>query len=129
MATITYQTLSEEVKQNIRWKKYSLEELTQLHELVKTQYAEKKVGFRRLLIVFTIIMVFMVVMTYMSMSKMPNVNMTVMAGTMGVMVVACLLVLMFLKSLMVDKVRNQFISLIKHYYPQYVTQFGKDTFK
>jgi len=68
-------------------------------------------------------------MTYMSMSKIPNANMTVMAGTMGVMVIACLLVLMFLKSLMVDKVRNQFVSLIKQYYPQYATQFGKDTFK
>ena len=125
MATVYYESLSPEIKKGMKEMRFSADELEVLYAKIMTRRAELMKGFKRAAIMLGVIGVLMAAMTVMSMGKVPNAD-----PTLGIVIAVGLvlfmgLVLLFVKLLCVDRVRNQFMSLMKKYYPQFVHLMGK----
>ncbi len=127
MATIYYESLSPQVKQKMKERAFTVEELKQLQEAIRKRHLEKMKGFKRATLIMIIVFVLLSVMTLMSVMKMPNTSMGVIAGALVFTALILVLVLVFLKFL-ANLVRNQFIKQIKRNYPEYAEQFGIDSF-
>jgi len=125
MATVYYESLSSEIKKGMKEMRFSADELEVLYAKIMTRRAELMKGFKRAAIMLGVIGVLMAVMTVMSMGKVPNANPTVGIVIAVGLVLFMGLVLLFVKLLCVDRVRNQFMSLMKKYYPQFVHLMGK----
>ncbi len=127
MARIYAENLSPEIKKGMKEWKYSAEELELIYARIMTRRAELMKGFKRAAIIMGAVVLLLILMTAMSVGKMPNGNPMVALVTVLSMVPICGLILLIMKFTHVDRVRNQFMSLMKKYYPQYVHLMGKKT--
>ncbi|MBQ8314475.1 MAG: hypothetical protein IJ427_08275 [Lachnospiraceae bacterium] len=125
MVRIYVENLSPEIKKGMKEWKYSAEELELIYARIMTRRAELMKGFKRAAIIMGAVVLLLVLMTAMSVGKMPNGNPAVAIAATVCLVPVCGLLLLLVKFTHVDRVRNQFMSLMKKYYPQYVHLMGK----
>lgn len=76
-------------------------------------------GFKRAAIIMGAVVGLLVLLTLTSLNKMPGNPVVALVSVLS-MVPICGLILVIMKFGFVDRVRNQFMSLMKKYYPQYV---------
>ncbi len=120
MTRIYYESLSAEIKKGMKEWKYSADELESIYARIMERRAELKKGFKRAAIIVGAVVILIVLMTVMSAAKMPNLDPVVVLVISLSVALICGAILLFVKCLCVDRVRNQFMSLMKKYYPQYV---------
>lgn len=125
MARIYYENISSEIKKGMKEWKYSADELEVIYARIMGRRTELMKGFKRAAIIMGTVVVLLVLLTIMSVGKMPNSNPVVAIVAVLSMVPVCGVILLILKFTHVDRVRNQFMSLMKKYYPQYVHLMGK----
>lgn len=126
MARIYAENLSSEIKKGMKDWKYSAEELEQIYASIMKRRKMLMKGFKRAAIIMGAVVGLLVLLTLTSLNKMPS-NPAVALVTVLSMVPICGLILLIMKFTHVDRVRNQFMSLMKKYYPQYVHLMGKKT--
>lgn len=125
MVRIYVETLSPEIKKGMKEWKYSAEELEVIYARIMTRRGALMKGFKRAAIVMGAVVGIILLLTLMSLGKMPNGNPSaVIVATLTTLSV-CGMILVIMKFTHVDRVRNQFMSLMKKYYPQYVHLMGK----
>lgn len=125
MARIYFENLSPEIKKGMKEWKYSAEELELIYARIMTRRAELIKGFKRAAVITGAVVLLLVLMTAMSVGKMPNGNPAVAIAATLCLVPICGVILLILKFTHVDRVRNQFMALMKKYYPQFVHLMGK----
>lgn len=126
MASIYYEKLSAEIKKGMKEMRYSAEELEQIYASIMKRRKMLMKGFKRAAIIMGAVVGLLVLLTLTSLNKMPG-NPAVALVTVLSMVPICGLILLIMKFTHVDRVRNEFMSLMKKYYPQYVHLMGKKT--
>lgn len=119
MARIYAENLSSEIKKGMKEWKYSAEELEQIYASIMKRRSVLMKGFKRAAIIMGAVVVLLVLLTVTSLNKMPGNPVVALVSVLSVVPI-CGLVLVIMKFGFVDRVRNQFMSLMKKYYPQYV---------
>lgn len=125
MVRIYVESISPEIKKGMKEWKYSAEELELIYARIMTRRGELMKGFKRAAIITGAVVVLMVLLTAMSAGQMPNGNPMVAIVASLCLVPFCGAILLVMKFTHVDQVRNQFMSLMKKYYPQFVHLMGK----
>ena len=126
MAAIYYEKLSSEIKKGMKAMKYSAEELELIYAKIMERREQTMKGFKRAEIIMGAVMGLILLMTIMSLGKMPGDPKVVLVSVLSVVLIMGL-ILLFVRFGLVDRVRNEFMSLMKKYYPQYVHLMGKKT--
>lgn len=126
MARIYYENLSPEIKKGMKEWKYSAEELEQIYASIMKRREMLMKGFKRVAIIMGVVVGLLVLLTVTSLNKMPGNPMVALVAVLG-LVPICGLILVIMKFGFVDRVRNEFMSLMKKFYPQYVHLMGKKT--
>ncbi len=125
MAGIYYENLSPEIKKGMKELKYSEKELEMIYAAIIKRRENLIKGFKRAAIIMGIVLGVILLLTITSLGKMPNPTVGIIA--ILITVVICGVILVFLRFVLVDRVRNQFISRMKKYYPQYMHLVEKKT--
>ncbi len=128
MASIYYEKLSAEIKKGMKEMRYSAEELETIYASIMKRQGELMKGFKRAAIIMGVVVGLLVLLTVTSLNNMPGNPMVALVAVLG-LVPVCGLILLIMKFGFVDRVRNEFMSLMKKYYPQYVHLMGKKTKK
>ncbi|MBE5930338.1 MAG: hypothetical protein E7268_04645 [Lachnospiraceae bacterium] len=123
MASIYYEKLSAEIKKGMKEMRYSAEELETIYASIMKRRGELMKGFKRAAIIMGAVVGLLVLLTIMSLGKMPGNPVVALVAVLG-LVPICGLILVIMKFTHVDRVRNEFMSLMKKYYPQYVHLMG-----
>ena len=126
MASIYYEKLSAEIKKGMKEMRYSAEELETIYASIMKRQGELMKGFKRAAIIMGVVVGLLVLLTVTSLNNMPGNPMVALVVVLG-LVPVCGLILLIMKFGFVDRVRNEFMSLMKKYYPQYVHLMGKKT--
>ena len=126
MASIYYEKLSAEIKKGMKEMRYSAEELETIYASIMKRRGELMKGFKRAAIIMGAVVGLLVLLTIMSLGKMPGNPVVALVAVLS-LVPICGLILVIMKFTHVDRVRNQFMSLMKKFYPQYVHLMGKKT--
>ena len=124
MASIYYEKLSAEIKKGMKEMRYSAEELETIYASIMKRQGELMKGFKRAAIIMGVVVGLLVLLTVTSLNKMPGNPMVALVAVLC-LVPICGLILVIMKFTHVDRVRNEFMSLMKKYYPQYVHLMGK----
>ena len=124
MASIYYEKLSAEIKKGMKEMRYSAEELETIYASIMKRQGELMKGFKRAAIIMGVVVGLLVLLTVTSLNNMPGNPMVALVVVLG-LVPVCGLILLIMKFGFVDRVRNEFMSLMKKYYPQYVHLMGK----
>ncbi len=119
MAGIYYEKLSPDIKKGMKEWKYSAEELEMIYASIMKRHGMLMKGFKRAAIIMGVVVGLLVLLTVTSLNKMPGNPMVALVAVLG-LVPVCGLILVIMKFGFVDRVRNEFMSLMKKYYPQYV---------
>lgn len=123
MARIYYEKLSAEIKKGMKEMRYSAEELETIYASIMKRQGELMKGFKRAAIIMGVVVGLLVLLTVTSLNNMPGNPMVALVAVLG-LVPVCGLILLIMKFGFVDRVRNEFMSLMKKYYPQYVHLMG-----
>lgn len=123
MASIYYEKLSAEIKKGMKEMRYSAEELETIYASIMKRQGELMKGFKRAAIIMGVVVGLLVLLTVTSLNNMPGNPMVAIVAVLG-LVPVCGLILLIMKFGFVDRVRNEFMSLMKKYYPQYVHLMG-----
>ena len=123
MASIYYEKLSAEIKKGMKEMRYSAEELETIYASIMKRQGELMKGFKRAAIIMGVVVGLLVLLTVTSLNNMPGNPMVALVAVLG-LVPVCGLILLIMKFGFVDRVRNEFMSLMKKYYPQYVHLMG-----
>lgn len=115
MASIYYEKLPMEIKKGMKEWKYSAEELEQIYASIMKRRSVLMKGFKRAAIIMGAVVGLLVLLTVTSLNKMPG-NPVVAVVSVLSMVPICGLILVIMKFGFVDRVRNQFMSLMKKLY-------------
>ncbi len=126
MASIYYEKLSAEIKKGMKEMRYSAEELETIYASIMKRQGELMKGFKRAAIIMGVVVGLLVLLTVTSLNNIPGNPMVALVAVLG-LVPVCGLILLIMKFGFVDRVRNEFMSLMKKYYPQYVHLMGKKT--
>ena len=123
MASIYYEKLSAEIKKGMKEMRYAAEELGTIYASIMKRQGELMKGFKRAAIIMGVVVGLLVLLTVTSLNNMPGNPMVALVAVLG-LVPVCGLILLIMKFGFVDRVRNEFMSLMKKYYPQYVHLMG-----
>ena len=126
MAKIYYEKLSSEIKKGMKAMKYSAEELEMVYASIMKRREQTMKGFKLAAIIMGAVVGLMLLLTIMSLDKMPGDPKVAFMSVLR-MVPILGVILLFMKFGVVDRVRNEFMSLMKKYYPQYVHLMGKNS--
>lgn len=123
---IYYEKLKKETINGLKNKAYSVQEVEQIHTMVRNRYLQKNKGF---VLASCIILGVLILMTLMMLPMTSTTGNNTIVFSMGLTTVVCALILIGVKIFVVDLIKNQFVKALRVGYPELEATYGVETFK
>lgn len=110
---------------NIRKRKYTVEQIAQMHAALKKQQADKNTGFIRAAITLAVCVLIVMIFSIISDSGqgLPVIPL------LGALAASACIVLLYLRVNFADKEKRQFSHALEKGYPELVEKYGRDSFQ